>query len=79
METSHSKKNKSDKEIFKNIVEEETFVNSIATMAREVWKFHDRFGLGSGRHRHLEATETLTKRKNILEKNLKRYLADLGI
>jgi len=55
METSHSKKNKSDKENYKNIVEEETFVNSIATMAREVWKFHDRFGLGSGRHRNLEA------------------------
>ncbi|MBU88259.1 MAG: hypothetical protein FI685_05635 [SAR202 cluster bacterium] len=70
METSHSKKNKSDKENYKNIVEEEAFVNSMATMAREVWKFHDRFGLGSGRHRHLEATEILTKRKNILDEEL---------
>ena len=78
MEISRSKTNKSNKENCKNTVEEETFVNSMATMAREVWKFHDRFGLGSGRHRNLEATETLIKRKNILDEELNEMEIEIG-
>ena len=68
METSHYKNKKNNN--FKNISQKENFVESISEMAEEVWDFHNRFGLGSGKHQKSSPIEIIEKRTNILDEEI---------
>lgn len=67
METSHSKKENNK---FRNTSDKKKFIDAISSMGKEVWEFHNRFGLGSGKHKKLSAKEIINKRKNILDEEI---------
>lgn len=53
-----------------NTVSRAEFVDSVASMAGEVWDFHDRFGVGSGQFDGQTPTEIISNRKNILDEEI---------
>ena len=64
METSHSKKENNK---FRNTSDKKKFIDAISSMGKEVWEFHNRFKVGSGRFADESPTEIIKMRKKILD------------
>ena len=50
-----------------NNISKKEFINAIKKMADEVWEFHNRFKVGSGRFADESPTEIIKMRKKILD------------
>ena len=50
-----------------NNLSKSEFVDAMKKMAEEVWEFHDRFKVGSGRFTNYSPTEIIQLRKKILD------------
>ena len=64
MEISHCKMNKKYQP---NNISKKEFTNAIKKMADEVWEFHNRFKVGSGRFKNESPNEIIKMRKTILD------------
>ena len=54
-----------------NTVSEETFVQIVSEMAREVWNFHNRWGFGSGHFNDANSASIINRRKEILTEEVR--------
>ena len=63
------------RELARNVISREQFVQSVTRMAYEVWDFHNRWGFGSGQFEGVDPSAVISERRPILDEEI-RELAE---